>query len=164
MFRSSSLRWFQTQVVVPIKYNCKLQTQICISCLIQKKLQGITESTRIRRMAQNSIFTVYDIMPKKIRKDQQSITRWTITRASSHCLWGYIYIFSKHDIPSQASTLTNITCPFIKQFSGKHVSASRKHFLIRQIPEKHTMAQLILQRNEKFLVHIPISVLKKSFP
>jgi hypothetical protein len=35
------------------------------------------------------------------------------------------------------------------------MSASAKHPLIRQLPEKHHMTQLNLQRNQKFPLHQP---------
>ncbi|XP_076794211.1 pleckstrin isoform X2 [Arvicanthis niloticus] len=55
------------------------------------------------------------------------------------------YTLPKHQAASQAPTLAKHHIPL-------YMSASAKHLLIRQLPEKHHMAQLSLQTNQKFLL------------
>ena len=90
----------------------------------------------------------------KISEDQRSIARWTNTghhhrRAAKylkrnqrkdifHCLLVSTYILSEHHTSS-------------------HMSASAKHLLI-ELPKKHHMTQLSLQRNQKFLLHACLSL------
>jgi hypothetical protein len=46
-----------------------------------------------------------------------------------------------------------------QQNTLSHMSASAKHPLTRQLPEKHHMAQLGLQGNQKFPLHMPVGII-----
>jgi hypothetical protein len=86
----------------------------------------------------------------------------------------YLYPFLSITYPLKFLFLENVTCYFFQAASRKtgcicshqkilshvcfsktssDVSASAKHPLIRQFPEKHHMIQLGLQRNHKFPLH-----------
>ena len=110
----------------------------------------------------------------KPKEDQQRMARRTNARALS-TVEVYLYPFLSITYPLKFLFLENVTCYFFQAASRKtgcicshqkilshvcfsktssHVSASAKHPLIRQFPEKHHMAQLSLQRNQKFPLHI----------
>ena len=63
-------------------------------------------------------FWCISLQEVKPNKDQQSIPRCTNTRASSQCLWSYIYL-SKHHMFSQAPALIKHHMPLFQGASRK---------------------------------------------
>lgn len=100
-------------------------------------------------------------------------------QSTVHCLLGYtsnqLYFFPTITCPIKHTVQQNIMCPFTSSlqrnttclFSANtsfHVSASAKHALIRQIPEKHHMPLLNLRWNQKFPLQPVIIMLLWKWP
>jgi hypothetical protein len=134
LLRSSSLGWFQSSLsgyqhfglIANTKHKSVVAGQ---SSRTRKALLNWHESAEVVKTSEDQQRPEKCCMASEGRR---SIVRHSHARASSHCLWGYTYyILPKYHEPSQ-------------------VSAPAKHPLTRQLPEKHHMAQLSLQRNHRF--------------
>ena len=69
------------------------------------------KSTEVARISRNTT------KPTKTRKDYWRALERSNASTSSYCLWGPIYILSKHHSPSQVSVYSkNITCPLKDSF------------------------------------------------
>lgn len=85
-----------------------------------KALLNLNESVEAERSSWNTVRSsqthsfLWSYDKQKINEDQQSIAKWTNSRASSHCLSGYTYILSKHHVSSEASGATKHYMPFHK--------------------------------------------------
>ena len=91
--------------------------------------------------------------------------RLTNARALSTVCWVILIFFPNITWPLKDLLQPNITCPFFTRQhpekhhmsilcrASSHMSASTKHPLRRELPEKHDITQLSLQRNHKFPLH-----------
>ena len=104
----------------------KHQTQICSSGSIQKKLQGPAKSAQFCRSGKKQAEQHKKLFGSFFSTESQ------VNQCKSiiHCLLDSTYTLSKHH-------------------ESSHESASAKHLLIREHPEKHHRTQMYLQRNQK---------------
>ena len=152
LFRSSSLGWFHFALsgYQPPRSKANINHQYWWQDSAETaKLQPIgtspwkqpesAESVEASRITWNTMRQ--SLVHFSLRsKAWQSIAQRSNARASAHGLWGSTYILPEYQAPSYGSIFSHITCP-----------------LTRQLPEKHHMTQLSLQRNQKFPLQVEIN-------
>lgn len=162
--------WTCSLEAIPIfivRSNNKHQKQISSSSSIQQKPQGSTILPWINRISKKhpeyqKFFGTFHSM--KWRPSKHCMTHkdlWIVARHSNawisfHCLWGYIYILSKHHMFSEASASA-------KHHMPSHMSALTKYPLMCLLQQnilsqdsfqKNTMWKSSFQRNQKFQLHL----------
>lgn len=139
LFRSSSLGQFQSscsgyQQPSPVASTKQESAAAVLSGKNCSALQNRQESAGASRISENT-------------------TRSSLARSnagtSPPCLCSYIYILSKHHVPSQASAPAKHQMPSQKTVSRKASCCA----LTRQLPGRRNMTKPSLQRNQKFPLH-----------
>ena len=120
-----------------------------------QELARITRSSLVCFSPQSHDKQCKSIIPKDQHQGSPIMTskEWQ-GEPMQECLLGYTYALSKHQMPFHQAVSRRTPHASVLSKTFFHVSASAKHLLMRQFPEKYHMTQLSLQQNQKFPLQV----------